>query len=164
MARLTDPLPWPAVAALSLGLSIDPATRVISESAIVASLAATTRPVADAAPSSTAEPERRVLTPIPAAGRGEPGLPDPIATVASEPAEIRPRTDDLTLAAQQVWGFVDLRAVTQQRLALQLQASDPEPDLDDAAGERPIWRHPAMIVSLCVAALLIAIALVLLLL
>lgn len=161
--------------ALRAGIATDPAARRTDPGQLVAALAGDTvaaraaprlsdrtgRPDRTAGPSaggSTVEPElvvaeRQVLTPaLLAAPRPGAGPSSAGPATAGQPA-VAGQLSDLAAAAHQVWGFVDLRAATSERLALQLQEPDPEPEL--APAQRPIWRHPAMIASTALAALLI---------
>ncbi len=162
-------LPAPAVLALRLGLAADPAARQSDPQRLLAALGG---PVASPAPTPaplTSQPvrqptaevlvgERQVLAPT--VTSSPPPPPYPATTVAAE--SLQPPLTELAAAAQQVWGFVDLRAVTVDRLALQLQP--PEPETEVIADERSIWRHPAMIASIGLAVALVLLAVLLMML
>jgi serine/threonine protein kinase len=167
-------LPPQALTALRLGLAADPSGRQSDPERLLAALAGATPPPANPMPVAPMpvrrqpitypEPEvlvgeRQVLNPATA----DPPLPTVYPAVPTPPVKTaEPQLTELAAAAQQVWGFVDLRAVTVDRLALQLQP--PEPELEVIADERSIWRHPAMIASigLAVALVLLAICLMIL--
>ena len=105
-----------------------------------------------------AVPARQVISP----STVRPDEPSAALALADRPAAGAGESlDEVALAAQQVWGFVDLRAATMDRLALQLQP--PQPELEPELAERSIWRHPAMITSLALAGALIVLVIVLLL-
>ena len=147
-------LPPGAVDLLRAGIAADPAVRRVSPQQLVATLAG--GPRSTGAPSARPElvvANRQVLDPVPAAVGAPPAGATRLA-VTQPPPEPRDRpTEQLLAAAHQTWGFVDLRAVTMDRLALQLRPPAPEPEPDPA--DRPIWRHPAMLVSLLLAVLLV---------
>jgi len=151
---LAADLPTGVIDLLRAGIAADPAARRVSPQQLVAALAGGPSP----APAPAVQPElvvanRQVLDPVPATA----GAPLPAGVPLPEVTEPEPRdrpTEQLLAAAHQTWGFVDLRAVTMDRLALQLRPPAPEPEPDPA--DRPIWRHPAMLVSLVLAVLLVA--------
>ena len=160
-------LPATTLAALRAALSPEPAARRTGAAQLVELLAAGDppatgdghRPGSAGGMRTETQPEllvseRQVLSPRIA--EPEQVLP-PGAVLA--PTATAQAPSELATAAQQAWGFVDLRAVTQDRLPLQLR--EPEPEPEEQAEERSIWRSPAMIVSLALAGLLILVAIVL---
>ncbi|HEX2904974.1 MAG TPA: hypothetical protein VHO01_16085 [Jatrophihabitans sp.] len=140
---------------LAAGIARDPAARRVSPQQLVAALG----PASAAWPAqggSVIEPElavpaRQVISPS-AIRPGEPAQ-TLLPAAATATVAVAPERDELADAAQQVWGFVDLRAATTDRLALQLQP--PQPSLEPELAERSVWRHPAMIASLVLAAALV---------
>ncbi|MEO6700921.1 MAG: hypothetical protein ABI140_22235 [Jatrophihabitantaceae bacterium] len=184
-AWMADPAGWlaspaagelavPVADALRSALSVDPSARQAHPRQLAAALLAehpaghpTGRAVqhlvekpdqpgtlSQATAAMPVQQSRQVLAPVLAgAPPTDPAAGSPVAT-ASKAADPPPLTE-LVAAAQQVWGFGDLRAVTVDRLILQLQPPPAEPE--EVAADRPIWRHPAMIVSMALAAVLILI-------
>lgn len=146
---------------LAAGVAREPATRRVSPQQLVAALS----PTVAAWPASggtvvepeLAVPARQVISPS-TIRPDEPGQ-SLLAATATLTAE--PDLDEVAAAAQQVWGFVDLRAATRDRLSLQLQP--PQPALEPELAERSIWRHPAMIASIALSVLLVLLGVALLL-
>jgi len=169
-AWMADPAGWLAgpmagalspelVGLLAAGIARDPAERRVSPQQLITCLgpAAAAWP-AEGNPAPAPEPvvpTRQVLSPR-TIGPGEPAQPVPAPRTGTIVAD----EDELVRAAQQVWGFIDLRATTMDRLALQLQP--PPSELEPEAVEPSIWRHPAMIASLVAGSVLVLLAVVLL--
>jgi hypothetical protein len=168
---LAAELPADAIKLLRAGIAADPSVRRLSPPQLIASLggdAATVAQRGSVPAADLAVPDRQVLTPVPIqpaqsvegigpnAAANSPSV-NALSASAAAPGAATDLGTELALAAHQVWGFVDLRAVTMDRLALQLQQQVPaaEPEVE----ERPIWRHPAMIASIIAAVLLVALSL-----
>jgi hypothetical protein len=120
--------------------------------------------IADAIRLDTASsPHRRIILPTEligiarrSAGTGSSMLPAALSGLPS--AGPAPGDGALALAAVEVFGVVDLRAPTVERLRLRLAAIDEvvEPDR-----ERSVWRTPAMLTAMGAAAVLIMVAIAL---
>ena len=146
---------------LAAGIAREPSARRVSPQQLITALG----PSAASWPAdggTVVEPElavpaRQVISPS-TIQPDEPGQALGVATLAPPRADDEP--DEIAAAAQQVWGFVDLRATTMDRLALQLQPPQPPPEPE--VQERSIWRHPAMIASIALAVVLVLLGLILL--
>lgn len=170
-AWMADPHGWLAgplagglgpdlTALLAAGIAKDPSARRVSPQQLVAALG----PAGAAWPADgdgtviepeLAVPARQVVSPS-TIRPDEPARPLADRPAAATATLAEP--DELSAAAQQVWGFVDLRATTMDRLALQLQP--PQPRLEPDEEERSIWRHPAMIASIALAVVLVVVGLI----
>lgn len=147
---------------LATGIARDPSARRVSPQQLIAALGPATAWPADGS-GAVVEPElavpaRQVISPS-TIQPDEPSQPARPLTAPTATLTTEPELDELAAAAQQVWGFVDLRATTRDRLALQLQP--PQPALEPELAERSIWRHPAMIASIVLAVALVVLCLIL---
>ena len=147
---------------LAAGIAREPSARRVSPQQLITALG----PAAASWPAdggTVVEPElavpaRQVISPStirpdePAQTLGT-GAATLTLTAAAEP-------DEIAAAAQQVWGFVDLRATT--RIGWPCSCSRRSPQLEPEMPERSIWRHPAMIASIALAIVLVVLGLVLL--
>ncbi|MGI8665247.1 MAG: protein kinase domain-containing protein [Jatrophihabitans sp.] len=165
-AWLTSPaaarLPAGALVGLRSGLATDPAGRRTGPRELLAALAGQPTIERPDGP-ERAVAIRQVLVPLPATPV-PPAVPAPAVPADSgtgRASTVPAQLTGLAAAAHQAWGFVDLHAVTADRLALQLQPPDAEPDPDVA--QRSIWRSPAMLAAITAAVLLVVLGAVLLL-
>lgn len=127
---------WPAAVpvavreAIQRDLADDPLQRAVPPAELVALLLTVGEPGAEV------ETEPAPARPAGSAPRTFAELPDPVR--------------ELQLAACRAFGGVDARRPTVDRLGLRLHPDLP-PVIEQDQRERPLWRHPAMIVALAVA-------------
>jgi serine/threonine protein kinase len=142
-------VPDHALDSLRADLSLDPAQRTVPPEELLGLLTGPSGPAPVTHPPSS----RTVPPPVPVPTPAPPPAPVPASAGDASPAVLPGATDDLVVAAQRAWGFVDLRAVTIDRPALQLLP--PPPPVEDDEPDRSLWRRPVMVVSLVVGLLLV---------